>query len=293
MTPRGLELAIYTATAKLHGRLLKKKNPGVTYPDMATIVVDNREKEIIKQLERLKATFTIENLPLGDVIFKIADQEVYVLERKTKADLVASIVDNRYKDQKIRLIENYVKKGIPVVYLIEGFYKSGGHESVPHRNQLAALVNTSLRDDILVYHVDTTKDSIDYILELQKKLPQFQGDNKNLAEAEYVSSIQKKRGDNITPENMLIVMLCQIPKVGHNVAKSVAEKYNTMSNLCLSFEECEDEHRELMLSELKVGKRRIGKIISKQIYNFLHGKDPEDEKAVDIAQETGTAMETD
>lgn len=247
---------------------------------MAELLIDQREAKIIKILQERKAKFTIGNLPVADIIFKIGDQEVFAIERKTKSDLIASIVDSRYKEQKIRLIEHFKKKNIPVVYLIEGFYVRGGHESVPHKNLLAALVNTNLRDDISVYHVETLKDSVDYLLEIQKKLPQFQGNDKVAAEAEYITSIQKKKGDNINPENILIFMLCQIPKVGHNVAKVIAEKYKTVTELCFCFEECEDEHPEWLLSEIKVGKRRIGKIVSKQIHDYLYGgekKDNEDQ----------------
>jgi ERCC4-type nuclease len=60
-----------------------------------------------------------ENLPVGDIIIADNLEEKIIIERKTLADLAASIKDGRYNEQSYRL------NGIPhhnhnIIYLIEG-----------------------------------------------------------------------------------------------------------------------------------------------------------------------------
>ena len=60
-----------------------------------------------------------ENLPLGDVIIADDKEDKIIIERKSLADLSASIKDGRYNEQSYRL------NGIPhhnhnIIYLIEG-----------------------------------------------------------------------------------------------------------------------------------------------------------------------------
>lgn len=85
------------------------------------IVIDNRERELIKLLTELCATYNASNastkkgfepvafevnaLDLGDAILQRPDGTcAYIYERKTLADLAASIVDGRHKSQNLRLI---------------------------------------------------------------------------------------------------------------------------------------------------------------------------------------------
>lgn len=244
------------------------------------LVIDHRESDIIKILDERKSKYKVENLQVGDIVFRINEDDVFIIERKTKSDLAASIIDGRYKDQKIRITEHYTKRGIPTVYMIEDFYSKRKHERVPHQNLLAALVNTSLRDRIVVHHTNKLVDSVDYLLELQKKIPMFRSEEDQNTPSHYkdqaATSVQRKRSDNIDPDNILLLMLCQIPKVGATMAKVIAQEYKTIVELSSRFKE-ETTHPEWMLSDLKIGKRKIGKKISEQIYNFMNGLDPERE----------------
>ena len=68
-----------------------------------------------------------ERLPLGDIILHDPRQgqqkDIVIFERKTLADLAASIRDGRYKEQSFRLIETAAASGFHkhnIVYIIEG-----------------------------------------------------------------------------------------------------------------------------------------------------------------------------
>lgn len=92
------------------------------------LVIDYREKELIKQINQLvlftpsfkKIEVVTENLPIGDILIQDQDDtNELIIERKTIPDLLSSIKDGRYEEQSYRL------NGIPhnnhnIIYLIEG-----------------------------------------------------------------------------------------------------------------------------------------------------------------------------
>ena len=91
------------------------------------IIVDNREQELLKQINQLVLFIPVfkqlkiecENLPLGDIIISDENEEKIIIERKCMSDLLSSIKDGRYEEQSYRLngmkIHNH-----NIYYLIEG-----------------------------------------------------------------------------------------------------------------------------------------------------------------------------
>ena len=76
---------------------------------MIQIIVDIREREILEKmplcLQNLGFEYTIISAPLeiGDIIVRDDDQVYMIIERKTIADLLASLKDGRYSEQCLRL----------------------------------------------------------------------------------------------------------------------------------------------------------------------------------------------
>jgi len=64
-----------------------------------TLVADDREQGINSLLEPDKITRN----PIGDFVFYIDDEPVLYIERTTGNDLLASVKDGRYQEQKDRL----------------------------------------------------------------------------------------------------------------------------------------------------------------------------------------------
>ena len=83
-----------------------------------SIILDNREGKLIDYFKD-KPRILIEQLELGDIIFRINDNDEvkYIIERKSVSDLYSSIKDGRYREQKVRLLANYPLSKI--IYLIE------------------------------------------------------------------------------------------------------------------------------------------------------------------------------
>ena len=70
-----------------------------------SIVIDNREAKL-KEYFKGKENIQFENLDIGDIVFKLEEQIIFIIERKTINDLYCSIKDGRYKEQKNRMLSN-------------------------------------------------------------------------------------------------------------------------------------------------------------------------------------------
>jgi ERCC4-type nuclease len=58
-------------------------------------------------------------------------------------------------------------------------------------------------------------------------------------EKDYIGLVKKVKKENITPENIDEIMLCQIPGVSATTAISIIKKFNSLANLIKCLEENE------------------------------------------------------
>ena len=95
------------------------------------VIIDNREHSLYEKCETILtndrgyATIEKQVLPIGDILIKTDEgKDVMIIERKTLADLLASIKDGRYEEQSHRL--KYAS-GFPshnILYIIEGMFST-------------------------------------------------------------------------------------------------------------------------------------------------------------------------
>ena len=62
-------------------------------------------------------------------------------------------------------------------------------------------------------------------------------DTKEPTEKEYCSVVKKVKKENITPENIGEIMLCQIPGISSVTAIAIMKKYSTILNLIAELQE--------------------------------------------------------
>jgi len=87
---------------------------------------------------------------------------------------------------------------------------------------------------------------------------------------EYVNVVKKVKKDNITPENIGSIMLCQIPGVSSVTALAIMEKYKTLSNLMKDLQINKDCLKEIASTNAKGQKRKINKTSILNIIKFLN-----------------------
>ena len=115
--------------------------------------LDIREKKLIDLINTANTTynFTIktENLALGDIIICDDDEtELLLIERKSLADLAASIKDGRYSEQSYRL-NSYSLHNHNIIYLIEGNLNMFGSNYHSNYNRNQRINKKSLQSSML------------------------------------------------------------------------------------------------------------------------------------------------
>ena len=225
------------------------------------LIIDNRENQLIKYLKESNIKFKTENLDLGDIQYKSDDNLVYIIERKTVNDLGASIKDGRYKEQKIRLLSNNKNN---IYYIIEG--NINYCETLSTKAILGSIINMIFRDNIKIIYSKDIKQTLDIIIQIKNKSEsnKFQN-NQNSEKNDYISCIKINKKENLDKKTCNIIQLATIPGVSKNISTIILEKYNNLNNLITEF----NQHGELLLKDIELGKKKLGKVLSKRIYDYL------------------------
>ena len=256
-------------------------------------IIDNIKKYC---LNNPKYEVILCNLPLFDYIvttnvFDVNNFQnnleniLLAVERKSETDLLASIKDGRYKEQSFRmenlkldnekiyyLIEEnnvYEKKLIYSAYISLSYFKK--FSLIFSKNKLDTSyliykflekisVNNNLQQNSIVINTDNSNNSNQSITNNDQIQNNKITENKN-----YLTSIKVNKKDNITPDNIDIVMLMQIPSISSNIATSLIEKYNSMQNLINTLRENEN-----ILQDFKINGRKISKNVIENLKKYLH-----------------------
>ena len=264
-----------------------------------TVKIDMRERDLFAYfkatLERHSMTNDVlllsENLPLGDII--IADNlgEKLIIERKTLSDLASSIKDGRYNEQSYRLngIEHHNHN---IIYLIEGditkynifkakmdkmtlysamfsinYYKGF---SVMRSNCmeetsliLCNMVSKMLKSNKQAYYTNTPIKNVD-VPEEPVTIEEPEDHSKD-----YCAVIKKIKKDNVTPENIGEIMLCQIPSISSVTAIAILTKFATISNLIVELRKDPDCLNDVSYITSSGQKRKISKTCVENVKKFL------------------------
>jgi ERCC4-type nuclease len=88
-------------------------------------------------------------------------------------------------------------------------------------------------------------------------------------EKDYVSVIKKVKKENITPDNIGEIMLCQIPGISSVTALAIIEKYGSISNLIKEIENNNDCLKDITSTNTKGQTRKINKTSIANIVKYL------------------------
>jgi ERCC4-type nuclease len=182
-----------------------------------------------------------ERLPIGDIILYDPRQgqqkDIVIFERKTLADLAASIRDGRYKEQSFRLIETAAATGFNthhIVYIIEGDLSryDERHTQITKTALQSAMVSLMYYKGFSVIRTMNVGETADFILHFADKVAKEGAlsiaDTTTTATATAYSEVssKKEKRDYITRENIGEIMLAQVPGVSAKMASAILAKYN-------------------------------------------------------------------
>jgi len=132
------------------------------------LIIDNREKDLINYCNKNNLSFLQSNLHIGDIIFSENNSEFIIIERKTINDLLSSIKDGRYREQKLRLLQKS-QQGIDVYYLIEGIIINSSKSDIIY----SCIINTIIRDNLKIIFSRNIEETYNYLVKLLKKSIEF------------------------------------------------------------------------------------------------------------------------
>lgn len=235
------------------------------------IIVDEREHALYDRLDAKLSSLTTPSfailekrvLPLGDILIQTDEgKKVMLIERKTYTDLLASIKDGRYEEQSYRLIHS---SGYPlhsVVYLLEGLFSQ---LRTPLEKKIVYSSMTSLHffKGFSLHKTSTVDETAEWLIYTADKIerefgkgripyyltPSFAGtlrlqeentlDNtlnnstppELPSESNYCSVVKKVKKENVTPENIGEIILCQIPGISSVTAIAIMSNFTSFNDL--------------------------------------------------------------
>lgn len=235
---------------------------------MLRIIIDSRETNLYnniieRDLDKYTDKITIikQQLEIGDIHIEFNDI-IYVYERKTMNDLLSSVKDSRYKEQKSRLLSNYKN----VNYIIEGTDIIASNNSHNQNLLTSIYFNSTYRDNIKVFFTKNINDTITFLLLLSTKIidkpDNFIQKETSKTEPEYIDicKIKSKKSDNIDKETCYLLQLSQIPNISKQIAKNIKDIYPSMKILLNTLTTSKNPS-ELLMQIPNIGKQKANKII--------------------------------
>tara|TARA_Y100000389_G_C17463244_1_gene523385 strand:+ start:2745 stop:3434 length:690 start_codon:yes stop_codon:yes gene_type:complete len=219
---------------------------------MTSIIVDTRENalynEIIsRDMEDYEIKIEKKQLEIGDIIISNQFTNI-IIERKTHNDIIASVKDGRYHEQKSRLLS---LENTQILYLFEKSYV------LQEDNMLQGVIlNTLLRDNIHILFTKNIEDTATLLLTICVRLCK-KPDSYIFKANDYSMNLQMKikKIDNIDHKTCFILQLGQIPSISNKIANIIALKHENMKDFLNHLNSIENKTDYLETFE-KIGKKK-------------------------------------
>ena len=235
------------------------------------------------------------------------DDEKLIIERKCLNDLLASIKDGRYEEQSYRL-NGLNHPNHNIYYLIEGDVNKANRfkdNNIEKLTLYSAMFSLNYYKGFSVMRTLSMEETAIFICNTANKLsksdkkayyenkPQVntitnvitnENGEKNLAEVgdnleeqnsekesdkDYISVVKKVKKENITPDNIAEIMLCQIPGISSVTAIAIMDKFKTIPNLIQEIQQNDNCLKDISYQNAKGQTRKINKTSLANIVKFL------------------------
>ena len=264
-----------------------------------SITVDERERALwdimqtmAPQYPNIRLSKTV--LPLGDISIGILDppssedqdakgsKEIFLVERKTIADLLASIKDGRYVEQSHRLQHAIQIPRHRVLYLVEGILQRD------HKLFFGATTSLQCFKGFSIFRTFNVQETAQWLFSMcdklarelfEKKATLYSGitnvvanPDENSVEGhviqapveDYCAVVKRVKKENLTPEVLAKTILCQIPGVSSVSAIAIIERHKSIKQLIDAL--VIDAN---VMDEIRANGRRLGKNVIENVRQCL------------------------
>ena len=275
------------------------------------IKVDNREQELLKQIQNLvlfipafkQLKVETAALPLGDIIISDDNEDKLIIERKCLTDLLASIKDGRYEEQSYRL-NGLNHHNHNIYYLIEGDVNKANRfkdNNIEKLTLYSAMFSLNYFKGFSVMRTFSMEETAIFICNTANKLSKSEKkayyeykplisistmnseqNNENSedklekeketpeqTDKDYISVVKKVKKENITPDNIAEIMLCQIPGISSVTAVAIMDRFKTIPNLIQEIQQNDNCLKDISYQNTKGQTRKINKTSLANIVKFL------------------------
>lgn len=257
------------------------------------LLIDNREPttityKIIELNNESKYNVQVQQLDVGDFCFydDVEKKPIVILERKSLQDLDSSIKDGRYNEQSLRL-SNVDIHNHNIYYIIEGNVANYRNRD-KIKTLRSSIVSLSYYKGFSVINTVDANDTantvynfFDKIMREKKREPYYRlqsiNDNINKEDDnneeintdsnsnEYVKNLKNQKKSQITKNNILAIMLNQIPSVSSISSIAITQIYKSLDELMYVLKNDPDKISEICLEN----GRRINKNIVQNLKYYL------------------------
>ena len=244
------------------------------------LLIDLREPKTLvdyiislNETSKTKITIVQKNLDIGDYVFydEHNAKEIIIIERKSLADLEASIKDGRYSEQSFRLNETSLHNH-NIIYLLEGAIIKYNPK---FRSTLySSLFSLNYYKGFSVINVLNQAETGDILLAFASKLlrenkPGFYCDvsNNENNNTNYISTLKTTKKSHINSENIFQLMLMQIPGISNVSALALSNEFQNMENLLTALKSSNIDKLENI--KLASGRKLNKKIIASLKENLV------------------------
>jgi crossover junction endonuclease MUS81 len=262
------------------------------------LVIDTREdtrggNRIKAGLHELGINVIARRLELGDVLWVAQQKDSscelvldHIIERKRMDDLVRSIKENRFREQKARLSRSGIRD---ITYIIEKYDSEEVDEFDPQSIQ-TAIYSTQVVDGFFVKRTSSIEDTIRYLAAIHNYIQTTynnqilygipDNDINRTTFLELKSSLAiphlvtyssycklNSKSKNITLRDLFITMLMTTRGITAQKALDITRFYSTPSKLLEAYNALDyDEHRKLMIDHVLEPNNRIGAMTSTRLW---------------------------
>jgi ERCC4-type nuclease len=232
--------------------------------------IDNREikcKDILTISDENSVEYS--NLVFGDFQIVINNEVQMIFERKTLEDLLASIKDGRYKNQKNSILSSFHCS--QYYYIIEGSFKYKSNPvQIKDKILISAVINTQLRDKIAMFYTSGVNETCELIQCIYNRIKDNPTEyifckTGNTVSSQIITKKVKSQAECWKEQ------LCQIPDISSKTADAIIKDYPTMKVFYSSFINKSNDEIQSVLENIKTtdsnGKQR--KISSKIVQNII------------------------
>jgi ERCC4-type nuclease len=272
------------------------------------VTIDCREQALYDKLNQYINTFPSviqlysKSLDIGDIaIHSDDDKPVYIIERKSLIDLLASIKDGRYKEQSQRLLHASGVHHHNILYIIEGSFFNlktplekkiiySALTSLNYFKGFSVMKTTNIQETAeLIFHLSEKIDAEfskkrypHYLrnlassvqdLEISEEVNSYAREDENREDVNnYANFVKKVKKDNITQNNIGEIILSQIPSVSTKTAIHIMKQHKTFYDFIIYLKNNPDYLDCLELESINGKKRKISKTTILNIKNYIFGE---------------------